>query len=117
VDEIGGAVDRVDDPLVRRIFLATLRVGVVVAEDRMIGKCSGDRRDDRIFRFLVGGRHDVAVLLRERRQPLQVARGVDDDGGRAPRRAHGDGEDRIGDHRCIRHHCLPAASSSCSISR
>jgi hypothetical protein len=97
--------------------LVGLGLLAVAREDLVLGERGADRRDDRVARLVAGRARDLEVLLRERRQALEVARGVDDDGRGAARRAHRDGEDRIADHRDVGHHGLPALRASCSIRR
>src|SRR4029453_5086942 len=64
----------------------------------MLRKSRADRGNDRVFRLVVGRNRDIAMFLGVRRQPLQVARRVDDDRSRAACGANGDGKNGVIDH-------------------
>ncbi len=113
MDEVGGAVDGIDDPLVAAALARAFDVPRFLAQDRVLRKRRAQRGDDCVFGFHVGSGHDVAVLLRERGEPLQVARRVDHDAAGGTRRAGGDGEDGVVGNA----HDLGPLRSSCSMSR
>ena len=68
MDEIDRAVDRIDDPFVAAAFAGARDVTGFLAQDGVAGKGRADRRDDRVLGLDVGRRHDIAVILGERRQ-------------------------------------------------
>ncbi len=98
VDEIGRAVDRVDDPLESAAFARAMDLARFLAEDRVFRKGRAQRRDDRVLGLVVGFGADVAMRFRMGGQALQVARGVDDHRSRAAGGTYGDSEDGIRGH-------------------
>jgi hypothetical protein len=128
VDEVRRAVDRIDDPPLR--FLVDSGAGADLADDfarlgaddRLVGKRGAQRGDDRVLGFGLRLGGDVAVILRVRGAPAQVARRVEDHRRRAVRCAYGHGEDGVVGHDfdlagVKGDYFLAPSSSSCSICR
>ena len=91
VQEVGGAVERIDDPDV-------LGVGIVAfgralfREDRMVRVGVEQRVDDRAFRRAVDLAHEVLRPLRRDGQPVEVAGAAADHVAGTARGFHRDGE-------------------------
>ena len=73
VREVLAPVDGIDDPLEARTVACAFDVARFLAQDRVLGECRADGRDDRVLRFVVGGGDDVRVLLRMRERVEALA--------------------------------------------
>src|SRR5436190_11160531 len=87
MDEVGRAVERIDDPHVLRVGVRRARL---LGEQPVIRVRLAHDLDDRFLRRVIHLRDEVLGALRRDAQPSAVQRRAVDDRARAARRAHGD---------------------------
>ena len=83
VDKVGGAIDRVDDPL---IFILVVRVGGssrFLSQERVVRVGFGQHLDDGLFGRLVDVGDEIVMLFFRDDDAVEVKRGAIDDGGAA----------------------------------
>ena len=83
VDKVGGAIDRVDDPL---IFILVVRVGGssrFLGQERVVRVGLGQHLDDGLFGRLVDVGDEIVMLFFRDDDAVEVKRGAIDDGGAA----------------------------------
>src|SRR5215471_18546661 len=96
-DEVGGAVERIDDPRPRRAGFS--RTTAFLAQERVVRKALPDLRHDARLAFTICRRHEIVFLLLRDRTARQPAPIGEQDLASRPRRSDGDVDQLFPAHR------------------